>query len=125
MVEDLARYWRGWLGYLKCETPSVLDAWKNGPEAVAVGDLEAMETGRRRYAELRRRGVKQLAAKAAGSAHGPWRLANSGSGPTERLFHRAGTAEPPLKLLKGQYVQGGAEKSAPPFFLCLTPGVTM
>ena len=31
-----------------------------------------------RLAELRRRGVgKELAAKTVGSAHGPWRLANS------------------------------------------------
>jgi RNA-directed DNA polymerase len=34
--------------------------------------------GKVRFAELRKRGVgKDLAAKAAGSAHGPWRLANS------------------------------------------------
>ena len=31
-----------------------------------------------RFAELRKRGVgKDLAAQTAGSAHGPWRLANS------------------------------------------------
>ena len=34
--------------------------------------------GRVRFRELRRRGVGvELAAQAAGSAHGPWRLANS------------------------------------------------
>jgi RNA-directed DNA polymerase len=34
--------------------------------------------GRRRFAELRKQGVNvQLAAKTAGSAHGPWHLANS------------------------------------------------
>ena len=35
-------------------------------------------SGRTRFAELRRRGVGvSTAAKAAGSAHGPWRLSNS------------------------------------------------
>jgi RNA-directed DNA polymerase len=34
--------------------------------------------GRTRFAELRRRGVGQdLAARTAGSPHGPWRLSNS------------------------------------------------
>jgi RNA-directed DNA polymerase len=34
--------------------------------------------GRTRFAKLRRRGVGQeLAAKTAGSPHGPWRLSNS------------------------------------------------
>ncbi len=34
--------------------------------------------GKVRYAELRKRGVHvELAAKTAGSAHGPWRLAQS------------------------------------------------
>jgi RNA-directed DNA polymerase len=34
--------------------------------------------GRTRFAELRRRGVgKDLAARSAGSVHGPWRLSNS------------------------------------------------
>lgn len=34
--------------------------------------------GKVRFAELTKRGVgKDLAAKTAGSAHGPWRLANS------------------------------------------------
>jgi RNA-directed DNA polymerase len=73
MAKELTRYLRGWLGYFgKCETPSVLEElersaickqWKRGPV---------------RFAELRKRGVgKDLAAKTAGSAHGPWRLANS------------------------------------------------
>jgi len=45
----------------------------------AIGDLEAVEARRtKRFAELRKRGVgKDLAATAAGSAHGPWSLANS------------------------------------------------
>ena len=80
MAEELTRYLRGWLGYFgRCETPSVLEGleqwvrrrlrsviwkqWKRSPV---------------RFAELRKRGVsKELAAKTVGSAHGPWRLANS------------------------------------------------
>jgi len=80
MAEELTRYFRGWIGYFgRCETPSVLEGleqwvrrrlrsviwkqWKRSPV---------------RFAELRKRGVgKELAAKTAGSAHGPWRLANS------------------------------------------------
>jgi hypothetical protein len=40
--------------------------------------LEAMETRTTRFAELRRRGVgRDLAARTAGSPHGPWRPSNS------------------------------------------------
>jgi RNA-directed DNA polymerase len=49
-----------------------------GPAQAAICDLEAVEAGRVRFAELRKRGVgKDLAARTAGSAHGPWRQANS------------------------------------------------
>jgi hypothetical protein len=49
-----------------------------GPAQAAVGDLEAVEAGKVRFAELRKRGVgKDLAAQTTGSAHSPWRLANS------------------------------------------------
>ena len=42
------------------------------------GDLEAVKRGTVRFAELRKRAVgKDLAAQAAGSAHGSWRLAAS------------------------------------------------
>ena len=45
------------------------------------GDYElefGQNLGPVRFAELRKRGVgKDLAAQTAGSAHGPWRLANS------------------------------------------------
>ena len=49
------------------------------PASTAVGDLEAVEARHRRFVELRKRDVGKdpLAAKTAGSAHGPWRLANS------------------------------------------------
>jgi len=80
IVEDLSRYltrWRGYFGF--CETPSVLrrlDEWiRRRLRAIA---WKQWKRGRTRFAELRRRGVgKDLAAKAAGSAHGPWRLSNS------------------------------------------------
>lgn len=80
MVEDLGRYWRGWLGYFgSCETPAVLarlERWARRRLRSAI--WKQWKQGRRRYAELRRRGVGvELAAQAAGSAHGPWRLANS------------------------------------------------
>jgi RNA-directed DNA polymerase len=80
MAEDLSRYLRGWIGYFgKCETPSVLE----GPEKWFRRRLRSAiwkqwKRGSVRFAELRQRGVgKDLAAKTAGSAHGPWRLADS------------------------------------------------
>jgi RNA-directed DNA polymerase len=80
MAEELARYLRGWLGYFgKCETPSVLvelDGWLRRRLRSAI--WKQWKRGRTRFAELLKRGVgKDLAAKAAGSTHGPWRLANS------------------------------------------------
>ena len=80
MAEDLSRYLRGWIGYFgKCETPSVLQ----GLERWTRHRLRSMvwkqwKRGTVRFAELRKRGVgTDLAAQTAGSAHGPWRLANS------------------------------------------------
>jgi RNA-directed DNA polymerase len=80
MAEELARYLRGWLGYFgKCETPSVLeslDKWSRRRLRSAI--WKQWKRGSVRFAELRHRGVsKDLAAQTAGSAHGPWRLANS------------------------------------------------
>ena len=80
MAEDLSRYLRGWIGYFgKCETPPVLQ----GLERWTRHRLRSMvwkqwKRGTVRFAELRKRGVgRDLAAQTAGSAHGPWRLANS------------------------------------------------
>ena len=80
MAEDVARYLQGWIGYFgKCQTPSVLE----GLERWARHRLRSViwkqwKRGSVRFAELRKRGVgKDLAAQTAGSAHGPWRLANS------------------------------------------------
>jgi RNA-directed DNA polymerase len=80
MAEDLSRYLRGWIGYFgKCETPSVLQSleeWTRRRLRSAI--WKQWKRGTVRFAELRRRDVNlPLAAKTAGSAHGPWRLANS------------------------------------------------
>jgi len=80
MAEDLARYLRGWIGYFgKCETPSglqSLEEWTRRRLRSAV--WKQWKRGSKRFAALRKRGVGQdLAAQTAGSAHGPWRLANS------------------------------------------------
>jgi RNA-directed DNA polymerase len=80
MAEDLTRYLRGWIGYFgKCETPSVLlglEKWLRRRLRSAI--WKQWKRGKTRFAELRKRGVKRdLAAKTAGSGHGPWRLADS------------------------------------------------
>src|SRR5882762_8323182 len=80
MAEELARYLRGWIGYFgNCETPSVLQSleeWTRRRLRSAI--WKQWKRGTKRFAELCKRGVgKDLAAKAAGSAHGPWPLANS------------------------------------------------
>lgn len=80
MAEELTRYLRGWIGYFgKCETPSVLQSleeWTRRRLRSAI--WTQWKRGSVRFAELRKRGVgKDLAAQTAGSAHGPWRLANS------------------------------------------------
>ncbi len=80
MADELTRYMRGWLGYFgKCETPSVLEGleqWFRRRLRSAI--WKQWKRGTVRFAELRKRGVgKDLAAKTAGSAHGPWRLADS------------------------------------------------
>ena len=80
MSEELAAYLRGWVGYFgKCETPSVLerlDKWLR--RRLRSVHWKQWKRGSLRFAELTARGVgKDLAAKTAGSAHGPWRLADS------------------------------------------------
>ena len=78
--KELAAYLRGWKGYFGfCETPSVLeglDHWIRRRLRSVI--WKQWKRGRRRYEQLRRRGVRQdLAACTAGSPHGPWRLAKS------------------------------------------------
>jgi RNA-directed DNA polymerase len=80
MAEELTSYLRGWLGYFgKCQTPTVLvvlEQWLRRRLRSAI--WKQWKRGTVRFAELRKRKVRiALAAKAAGSAHGPWRLAHS------------------------------------------------
>ncbi|MCW5983267.1 MAG: group II intron reverse transcriptase/maturase [Bryobacteraceae bacterium] len=80
MAEELGRYLRGWIGYFgRCQTPSVLQGLEEWTRRRLRSVIwKQWERGSVRFAELRKRGVgKDLAAQTAGSAHGPWRLANS------------------------------------------------
>src|ERR1700694_5979809 len=80
MVTQIATYLRGWLGYFAdCQTPSVLqtlESWLRRRLRAVV--WKQWKRGRTRFRELRKRNVsKDLAAKTAGSPHGPWRIAHS------------------------------------------------
>jgi len=98
IVKELSSYLIGWRGYFGfCETPSelrALDQWtRRRLRAIA---WKQWKRGRTRFAELRRCGVgRDLAARTAGSPHGPWRLSNS---PALRIampnafFHSLGLA---------------------------------
>ena len=80
MAGELTRYLRGWLGYFgKCQTPSVLEGLEQWTRRRLRSVIwKQWKRGTVRFAELRKRGVgKELAAKTAGSSHGPWRLADS------------------------------------------------
>ena len=73
-------YLRGWRGYFGfAETPSVLerlDQWIRQRLRSVI--WKQWKRGRRRFPGLRQMGVwGDLAAKTAGSPHGPWRIANS------------------------------------------------
>ncbi len=80
MTKELATYLRGWKSYFGfCETPSVLqalDQWIRRRLRSVI--WKQWKRGRLRFAKLYERGVsKTLAAQTAGSAHGPFRIANS------------------------------------------------
>ncbi len=80
MVNQLADYLRGWRGYFSfCQTPSVLkelDSWIR--RRLRSVQWKQWKRGKRRFAELRRLGVREdLAARTAGSPHGPWRISRS------------------------------------------------
>jgi RNA-directed DNA polymerase len=80
MAEELGRYLRGWIGYFgQCQTPSVLQGLEEWTRRRLRSVIwKQWKRGSVRFVELRKRGVsKDLAAQTAGSAHGPWRLANS------------------------------------------------
>ncbi len=76
-LKHFLRGWRGYFGY--CETPSVLrklDSWIR--RRLRCLAWRMWKRGPKRYRELRRRGVNAgLAATAAGSRLGPWRLSRS------------------------------------------------
>jgi RNA-directed DNA polymerase len=79
-AQELSAFLRGWRGYFGfCQTPSVLetlDKWLRRRLRSAL--WKQWKRGTKRFAELRARGVgHDLAAQAAGSPHGPWRLAKS------------------------------------------------
>lgn len=69
--------WRSYFGY--CETPSVLrNLDSRVRHRLRMVFWRQWKRGRSRFAELRKRGVgRDLAAKTAGSALGPWRLSRS------------------------------------------------
>ena len=80
MAGELSRYLRGWIGYFgKCETTKVLEdleEWLRHRLRSVI--WKQWRRGTIRFRELCRRGVnRQLAAKTAGSSHGPWRLSHS------------------------------------------------
>jgi RNA-directed DNA polymerase len=80
MAGELSRYLRGWIGYFgKCETSKVLEnleEWVRHRLRSVI--WKQWRRGTIRFRELCQRGVnRQLAAKTAGSSHGPWRLSHS------------------------------------------------
>ncbi|HEY1965535.1 MAG TPA: group II intron maturase-specific domain-containing protein [Acidobacteriaceae bacterium] len=80
MTKELASYLRGWKSYFGfCETPSVLkelDQWIRRRLRSMI--WKQWKRGTVRFGKLRQMGVShELAAQTAGSAQGPWRLANS------------------------------------------------
>ena len=80
MIGELRPYMIGWRGYFGfCETPTTLrdlDMWTR--RRLRCFLWKQWKRGRVRFKELRNRGIgKDLAAKTADSAHGPWHLSNS------------------------------------------------
>jgi len=80
MIARLNRYligWRGYFGY--CQSRSilqVLDRWIR--RRLRCVYWRRWKRGKRRFAELRKLDIcKDLAARAAGSVHGPWRISRS------------------------------------------------
>ena len=80
MVAQLRRYLIGWRGYFGfSQTPSVLrslDSWIR--RRLRCFQWKLWRRGKTRFAELRKRRVgKDLAARTAGSLHGPWHISRS------------------------------------------------
>jgi RNA-directed DNA polymerase len=79
-AKELSEYLRGWRGYFGfCQTSSVLDEldqWLRRRLRSAI--WKQWKRGTKRFAELGRRSIsRDLAAKTAGSPHGPWHLGKS------------------------------------------------
>jgi RNA-directed DNA polymerase len=79
-IEQLNLYIRGWRGYFGfCQTPGVLgklDCWIRRRLRSVV--WKQWKRGKRRFAALRSMDInKSLAARTAGSVHGPWRVSRS------------------------------------------------
>src|SRR5580704_9793690 len=90
MTKELAAYLRGWKSYFGfCQTPSLLQALDESIRRRLRSMIwKQWKRGVVRFRELRRRDVNMgLAAKTAGSTHGPWHLANK-SGPCYRDSYR-------------------------------------
>jgi RNA-directed DNA polymerase len=80
IIAELAEYLRGWNGYYGfCETPWTLrdlDSWIRRRLRSLI--WKRWKYGRARFKALVQRDIgRDLAAKAAGSAHGPWHLSQS------------------------------------------------
>ena len=80
MTTELARYINGWRGYFGfCQTPSVLqrlEQWTRRRFRLVA--WKQWKTRQRRFTELANRGTASvLAASAAGSSLGPWRVSRS------------------------------------------------
>jgi RNA-directed DNA polymerase len=79
-AKELSTYLRGWRSYFGfCQTPSTLESLDQWLRRRLRSVLwKQWKRGRTRFAELRKRNIgPDLAAKMAGSTHGPWHLANS------------------------------------------------
>ena len=80
MAKELSSYLRGWKSYFGfCQTPSVLEELDQGIRRRLRSVIwKQWKRGTNRYKLLCQRGVSNaLAAMAAGSSHGPWRIAKS------------------------------------------------
>jgi RNA-directed DNA polymerase len=80
MIANLNRYLIGWRGYFGfCQSRSilpVLDCWIR--RRLRCVYWRRWKRGKRRFSELRKLDIrKDLAARAAGSVHGPWRVSRS------------------------------------------------
>jgi RNA-directed DNA polymerase len=80
MTKELATYLRGWKGYFGfSQTPSVLhrlEKWMRRRLRSMI--WQQWKRGQVRFRNLRQRNIgTDLAAETAGSARGPWRLADS------------------------------------------------